>query len=118
MNTLVFHEETGSSAEIIRAGGLVSVPTETVYGLAGDALREDAVKKIYDVKGRPPVKPLSIMISGKEDMALYASEVPKAALTLADKFWPGPLTMILPKRDFSEKEKRSLARPFFLRPLR
>ena len=76
MDTLVFHQEIGCCADIIRQGGLVSVPTETVYGLAGDALNTDAVRKIYEVKGRPPVKPLSIMIRGREDIPRYASQVP------------------------------------------
>ena len=99
MDTLVFHQEIGCCADIIRQGGLVSVPTETVYGLAGDALNTDAVRKIYEVKGRPPVKPLSIMIRGKEDIPRYASQVPEAAGFLAEKFWPGPLTIVLKAKD-------------------
>ena len=99
MNTFVFRRETGSSAEIIRRGGLVSVPTETVYGLAGDGMNPDAVKRIYEVKGRPAVKPLSLMVSGKDEMCRYAAEVPDAAVYLAEKYWPGPLTIVLKAKD-------------------
>ena len=99
MNTFVFRRETGSSAEIIRRGGLVSVPTETVYGLAGDGMNPEAVKRIYEVKGRPAVKPLSLMVSGKDEMCRYAAEVPDAAVYLAEKYWPGPLTIVLKAKD-------------------
>lgn len=99
MNTRVFRHMTGDCAEIIRSGGLVSVPTETVYGLAGDGLNPEAVSRIYEVKGRPSVKPLSLMVGGKEEMASYAAEIPKAAGFLADKYWPGPLTIVLKAKD-------------------
>ena len=95
MKTSVFRQETGNCAEIIRNGGLVSVPTETVYGLAGDAMNPESVSRIYEVKGRPSVKPLSLMIAGKDDMRRYASEIPDTALFLAGKYWPGPLTIVL-----------------------
>ncbi len=95
MKTLVFHHETGTCADIIRSGGLVSVPTETVYGLAGDGMNPEAVKQIYEVKGRPAVKPLSLMISGKSEISRYAESVPEAAEFLADRYWPGPLTIVL-----------------------
>jgi L-threonylcarbamoyladenylate synthase len=99
MMTHVFHDGTGDCAQIIRNGGLVSVPTETVYGLAGDGLNPEAVSRIYEVKGRPSVKPLSLMISGKDDMNLYAAETPQAAEYLAEKYWPGPLTIVLKAKD-------------------
>ena len=99
MITRVFHDGTGDCAQIIRHGGLVSVPTETVYGLAGDGLNPEAVSRIYEVKGRPSVKPLSLMISGKDDMNLYAAEIPQAAEYLAEKYWPGPLTIVLKAKD-------------------
>ena len=95
MNTHVFTQTIGDCAALIRNGGLVSVPTETVYGLAGDGMNPEAVKKIYEVKGRPSVKPLSLMVSGKEDMPRYAADIPDAALFLADRYWPGPLTIVL-----------------------
>lgn len=93
--TLLIKHEISQAAEIIRAGGLVAVPTETVYGLAGNGLDSEAVDRIYTVKGRPSVKPLSLMISGVEDIEKYCTDVPEDALALARKFWPGPLTIVL-----------------------
>ena len=95
METLIFDHGTGSSAEIICAGGLVAVPTETVYGLAGNGMDEKAVEKIYEVKGRPAIKPLSLMVASPEEIGRYAVDVPEAAKALAEKFWPGPLTIVL-----------------------
>lgn len=89
----------GDAAQIIKSGGLVAVPTETVYGLAANALDGEAVSKIFEVKGRPENKPLSVMVSGKEAFDLYCREVPAQAKTLADKFWPGPLTIVLKAKD-------------------
>ena len=95
METLIFDHGTGSAAEIICAGGLVAVPTETVYGLAGNGMDEKAVEKIYEVKGRPAIKPLSLMVASPEEIGRFAVEVPDAAKALAEKFWPGPLTIVL-----------------------
>lgn len=95
METKVITENISEAAQIIRAGGLVAVPTETVYGLAGNGLNEKAVSDIYEVKGRPEVKPLSLMVAGAEAMEQCCEDVPVAAYTLAEKFWPGPLTIIL-----------------------
>lgn len=83
------------AAEIIKAGGLVAVPTETVYGLAANGLDEAAVRRIYDVKGRPEQKPLSLMVHGVNAMEMYWTYVPHAARALAGRFWPGPLTMVM-----------------------
>ena len=87
------------AAEIIRNGGLVAIPTETVYGLGANGLDEDAVAKIFQVKGRPQDNPLILHICGAEQIALFCHDVPDVAYTLAEKFWPGPLTMVLPARD-------------------
>ncbi len=95
MNTQRITENMEAAAEIIRAGGLVAVPTETVYGLAGSGMDEAAVERIYEVKGRPEVKPLSLMVPGPEAFERCCTEVPDAARTLARRFWPGPLTIIL-----------------------
>ena len=95
MKTEIIKSDISLAADIIRRGGLVAVPTETVYGLAGNGLDEKAVGNIYEVKGRPEVKPLSLMVPGKEAMELYCEDVPKAAYALTDAFWPGPLTIIL-----------------------
>lgn len=100
MKTRVFTDKLREAAEIIKNGGLVAVPTETVYGLAGNGLDERAVREIYEVKGRPAVKPLSLMVSGAEEMDRFCLDVPEQARLLAEKFWPGPLTVVLKARDF------------------
>lgn len=84
---------------IIRAGGLVAFPTETVYGLGGDALNKESSRKIYEAKGRPSDNPLIVHICRFSDMEKIVERVPQAARDLAEAFWPGPLTMILPKSD-------------------
>lgn len=89
-------EEAGS---IIKAGGLVAFPTETVYGLGGDGLNPESSKKIYAAKGRPSDNPLIIHIAELEALNRIAEYVPENAKKLADKFWPGPLTMIFKKSE-------------------
>ena len=83
------------AAGLLWAGGLVAVPTETVYGLAGNGLDPEAVERIYEVKGRPAVKPLSLMVPGPEAFSELCDDVPSAAYALAERFWPGPLTVVL-----------------------
>ena len=100
METKIFHGAADEAAEIIKTGGLVAGPTETVYGLAGNGLDEEAVKQIYEVKGRPQVKPLSLMVPGAEAMDSYCEDVPQGARLLAERFWPGPLTIVLKAKDF------------------
>ena len=95
MITQTISSETEAAAEMLRRGGLVAVPTETVYGLAGNGLDEAVIEKIYKVKGRPAVKPISLMVSGSDQMDALCREVPPAALTLSGRFWPGPLTLVL-----------------------
>lgn len=92
-------EDIKKAAEFIKEGELVAMPTETVYGLAADTFNEKAIKKIFEAKGRPQDNPLIVHISKTEDLYKLAKEVPEKALKLAEKFWPGPLTMILPKKD-------------------
>jgi L-threonylcarbamoyladenylate synthase len=87
------------ASEILRAGGLVAFPTETVYGLGGDALKEDAARKIYEAKGRPSDNPLIVHIAKTKDMEALARNIPEKAYQLAEVFWPGPLTMIFQKKD-------------------
>jgi len=86
------------AANILMNGGLVAVPTETVYGLGANGLDEQAVASIFEVKGRPQDNPLILHIAGAEQIEQFAHGVPQAAYTLAEKFWPGPLTMILPAK--------------------
>ena len=100
MDTKIFKTDLTEAAELLRKGELVAVPTETVYGLAGNGLNENAVKDIYEVKGRPAVKPLSLMVPGIEAMEQYCEDVPAAAKALAEQFWPGPLTIVLKAKDF------------------
>ena len=83
----------------LRAGGLVAIPTETVYGLAADADQPDAVARIFDVKGRPRDHPLIVHVADLDAIDGWASSVPEAALTLGRTCWPGPLTMLLPRGD-------------------
>ncbi len=92
-------EECNTAASIIRQGGLLGIPTETVYGLGADALNEDACRRIYEAKGRPQDNPLIIHIADESWLSRYCRDIPAAAYALARRFWPGPLTMILPKRD-------------------
>ena len=99
MKTRVITENITEAAELIRQGALVAVPTETVYGLAGSGFNESAVERIYEVKGRPEVKPLSLMVPGPEAFEKCCTEVPEAARVLAERFWPGPLTIVLPARE-------------------
>lgn len=87
------------AAQLIKNGQVVGVPTETVYGLAADALNPDAVKTIFAVKGRPADNPLIVHISSIKSVEKLAHDVPELFYVLADKFWPGPLTMIVPKND-------------------
>ena len=87
------------AGEIIRNGGLVAFPTETVYGLGGDALNPESSRKIYAAKGRPSDNPLIVHIADMEHLGRITKQIPKEAYKLAEHFWPGPLTMILPKSD-------------------
>ena len=100
METKRITKNIGEAASIIRSGGLVAVPTETVYGLAGNGLDEKAVTEIYEVKGRPAVKPLSLMVPDETAMELCCEDVPVQAHALAKRFWPGPLTIVLKAKDF------------------
>lgn len=85
------------AGRILRNGGLVAFPTETVYGLGADALNEEAAQKIYAAKGRPSDNPLIVHITNMDALKLIVSDVPKAACIVAGKYWPGPLTMIFNK---------------------
>ena len=104
MKTIVFHPETDNTAitkaaAILRQGGLLGIPTETVYGLGANALDETAVLHIFEAKGRPQDNPLILHVPGADWLELYCHDIPPVAYTLAERFWPGPLTMILPRRD-------------------
>ncbi|RGY06781.1 threonylcarbamoyl-AMP synthase [Blautia obeum] len=92
------------AGDILKAGGLVAFPTETVYGLGGNALDPQASMKIYAAKGRPSDNPLIVHIAELSKLADITTEIPEGAKILAEKYWPGPLTMILPKADIVPRE--------------
>ncbi len=91
------------AANLINSGELVAIPTETVYGLGADGLNPEAVAKIFLAKGRPQDNPLILHIADPEQMELFCEDIPEKAYLLAEKFWPGPLTMVLPARDIVPK---------------
>lgn len=103
MKTILFTkpsaENIAQAAEILRRGGLLGIPTETVYGLGANALDPDACRRIYEAKGRPQDNPLIIHVPDSSWLARYCENVPESAYRLAEAFWPGPLTMILPKKE-------------------
>ncbi len=87
------------AADILKNGGLVAIPTETVYGLGANGLEEAAVAKIFAAKGRPQDNPLILHVAQGKDMERFCHDIPEAAYLLAEKFWPGPLTLVLPAKD-------------------
>ena len=103
MKTLLLPAEGPETAEIaaniIKNGGLVAIPTETVYGLGADGLDPQAVAKIFEAKGRPQDNPLILHVTGVEQIELFCHDIPPTAYGLAEAFWPGPLTMVLPARE-------------------
>ena len=94
-----FDSVLDEAAEIIKNGGTVAFPTETVYGLGADGLNPNAVRKIFEAKERPPGNPLSLLVHSRDDLERVARNIPDKALKLIDAFWPGPLTIILEKKD-------------------
>lgn len=107
MNTLLLsaekEEDIVKAAALIRAGKLVAIPTETVYGLGANGLDEDAVLHIFEAKGRPQDNPLILHISEPKQMETICHDIPAQAWLLAEHFWPGPLTMVLPVRELVPK---------------
>lgn len=90
------------AAAALKAGHLVAFPTETVYGLGADARNSEAVKRIYEVKGRPSDHPLIVHISSMNQLEKWAKEIPKYAIDLARAFWPGPMTLILKRTEIAQ----------------
>ncbi len=95
---MVTEAEIQKAAEILRAGGLVVFPTETVYGLGANALDASAVEKIFKLKGRPATSPLIVHVESVEQARALAADWPKDAERLARDYWPGPLTLVVPKK--------------------
>ncbi len=94
-----FDSVLNRAAEIIKSGGTVAFPTETVYGLGADCLNSESVLKIFEAKKRPPGNPLSLLVHSREDVEKVARNIPENAFKLMDSFWPGPLTIVLEKKD-------------------
>lgn len=92
-------ENLMAAAEILKCGGLVAVPTETVYGLAGNGLDPAVIEHLYEVKGRPAVKPISLMVPDASAISAVCEDIPSQARVLAARFWPGPLTLVLRAKD-------------------
>jgi L-threonylcarbamoyladenylate synthase len=92
-------EKIREAAAVLRAGGLVAFPTETVYGLGADAFRADAVRRVYEAKGRPSDNPMIVHIARASDLSRLTEALTPDIVRLADAYWPGPLTMVLPKRE-------------------
>jgi L-threonylcarbamoyladenylate synthase len=99
MTVVVQPDEAGiaRAADVLRSGGLVAFPTETVYGLGADALNRQAVRRIFDVKGRPATDPLIVHISSVDSLPPLVAAIPAVVFELAARFWPGPLTLVLPR---------------------
>ena len=105
MKTKIFGKEgISEAAEILKGGGLVAFPTETVYGLGGNGLDKEAAKKIYAAKGRPSDNPLILHVSSIEEVYPLVKALPEKAKKLMEAFWPGPLTLVLPKSGLVPKE--------------
>ena len=102
---LLTKNDVGRAAEIIRSGGLVGIPTETVYGLGADGLNPEAVQRIFQAKGRPQDNPLILHIPDLSWLERYCEEIPETAWQLGKRFWPGPLTMILKCRRRTPEEQ-------------
>lgn len=98
MSRIVGPETIAEAAACLRAGGVVAFPTETVYGLGADALNVEAVRRVFAIKGRPADHPLIVHLASAESIADWAVRVPDAAWELSRAFWPGPLTLVLPRR--------------------
>ena len=94
----LFSAAVKRATELLRAGEVVALPTETVYGLAANALDDSAVSKIYEIKGRPAHNPIIVHVANIEMAKQCVSHWPDSATQLAKAFWPGPLTMVLPRR--------------------
>lgn len=97
MNVSGQHFQIEAAAQLLRTGGVVAFPTETVYGLGADAANPAAVQRIFAIKGRPADHPLIVHLGDAAQLDRWARDVPEGAWRLAARFWPGPLTLILPR---------------------
>ena len=90
-------EQIALGADILRRGGVVAYPTDTLYGLGADVTQPAAVEKVFDIKERPDGMPLPVLLAGPETLSLVSDDVPPLAWVLAERFWPGPLTLVVPR---------------------
>ena len=93
--TAALQKSIDEAVEALRDGGVVAFPTDTLYGLGADAFREDAVERVFEIKGRPSKMALPLLLGGARDLELVATDIPDSAWALVARFWPGPLTLIL-----------------------
>lgn len=101
INKESYENSINEASKILKGGGIVAIPTETVYGLAASAKSDTAIKKVFEAKGRPQDNPLIVHISNMDMLKAVAKDIPEKALECAEKFWPGPLTMVLPRTDYT-----------------
>ena len=92
-------EQIESAAQILKSGGVAAIPTDTLYGLAACALKDAAVERIFRLKGRPKGMALPLLVSEANDISRYATNIPEVTWALAERFWPGALTVVLPKAE-------------------
>ena len=92
---MALQDQIQTAVDLLRRGGVVAIPTDTLYGLAADPLDEGAVRRIFRLKGRPAGNPIPLLLSDPEDLHRWAARIPESARRLTDRLWPGPLTLVL-----------------------
>ena len=96
---MALQDQIQTAVDLLRRGGVVAIPTDTLYGLAADPLDEGAVRRIFRLKGRPAGNPIPLLLSDPEDLHRWAARIPESARRLTDRLWPGPLTLVLRRSD-------------------
>ena len=96
---VALQDQIQTAVDLLKRGGVVAIPTDTLYGLAADPLDEDAVRRIFRLKGRPAGNPIPLLLSDPEDLHRWAARIPESARRLTDRLWPGPLTLVLRRSD-------------------
>jgi L-threonylcarbamoyladenylate synthase len=96
---VALQDQIQTAVDLLRRGGVVAIPTDTLYGLAADPLDEGAVRRIFRLKGRPAGNPIPLLLSDPEEVHRWAARIPESARRLTDRLWPGPLTLVLRRSD-------------------
>jgi L-threonylcarbamoyladenylate synthase len=96
---VALQDQIQTAVDLLKRGGVVAIPTDTLYGLAADPLDEGAVRRIFRLKGRPAGNPIPLLLSDPEDLHRWAARIPESARRLTDRLWPGPLTLVLRRSD-------------------